>query len=81
MKKIQKAGAVLDDNGEVDLTQVQDANVKKYLEANLGMVRMTLMQADLEFEYPQKIERMRIKADILEMAYREEEKLEFTNIA
>ena len=65
----------------MDLSQVQDANVKKYLEANIGMVRMTLMQADLEFEYPQKIEKMKIKADILEMVHREEEKLEFSSIA
>jgi hypothetical protein len=33
------------------------------------------MQADLEFEYPQKLEKMKIKANVLEMANKEEEKL------
>jgi len=35
----------------------------------------------LEFEYPQKLERMKIKADIVEMANKEEEKLEFAEFA
>ena len=39
------------------------------------------MQADLEFEYPQKIEKMQIKADILELVNKEEEKLEFAEYA
>jgi hypothetical protein len=39
------------------------------------------MQADLEFEYPQKLEKMIVKADILELANKEEEKLKFTEFA
>jgi len=35
----------------------------------------------LEFEYPQKLERMKIKADVLELANKEEEKLEFAEFA
>lgn len=35
----------------------------------------------MEFEYPQKLERMKIKADIVEMANKEEEKLEFAEFA
>ena len=33
------------------------------------------MQADLEFEYPQKVEKMLVRADVLELANKEEEKL------
>lgn len=33
------------------------------------------MQADLEFEYPQKLERIQVKADILKMLEEEEVKL------
>lgn len=33
------------------------------------------MQADLEFEYPQKLEKIKAKANVLEMANKEEEKL------
>jgi hypothetical protein len=39
---------------------------------NETLVKVTLMQADLEFEYPQKLEKMTIKADILEMLEEEE---------
>ena len=35
------------------------------------------MHADLEFEYPQKIEKMLIKADVVELARKEEDKLKF----
>lgn len=33
------------------------------------------MQADLEFEYPQKLEKLMIKADILKMVEEEEAKV------
>jgi len=39
------------------------------------------MHADLEFEYPQKIEKMLIKADVVELATKEEEKLKFAEFA
>lgn len=51
------------------------------MQKNIDMVRLTLMQADLEFEYPQKIEKMMIKADVIEMADKEEEKLKFAEFA
>lgn len=37
------------------------------------------MQADLEFEYPQKLEKLMVKADLLKWLDEEEEKLK--NIA
>jgi len=52
LKKLRKIGVSLDDNGEADLSAVKDENVKKWLGKNLSLVRLTLMQADLEFEYP-----------------------------
>lgn len=81
LKKIQKHGAVLTDGGDVDLSSVKEDNVRVYLKKNQSLVQMTLMQADLEFEYPQKIEKMLIRADIVEMATKEEEKLEFAEYA
>lgn len=39
------------------------------------MVKLTLMQADLEFEYPQKLERMSIKGDMLKLIEEEEQKM------
>ena len=81
MKKIQKYGARLDDDGELDLSEVREDNVKKYLKDKESLVKLTLMQADIEFEYPQKLEKMMIRADVIEMADKEEEKLSFAAFA
>lgn len=55
--------------------------MRKYLTQNESLVRLTLMQADLEFEYPHKLEKMIAKADVLELADKEEEKLKFGEFA
>ena len=81
MRKLRKQGARLHDNGDLDLSQVKEANVRKYLMKNESLVRLTLMQADLEFEYPHKLEKMMVKADIVELANKEEEKLQFAVFA
>jgi len=39
------------------------------------------MQADLEFEYPHKLEKMLVKADVVELASKEEEKIQFAAFA
>ena len=59
LKKVRKHGARLDEDGELDLADVKEANVRRYLEKHAGLVRLTLMQADLDFEYPHKLERMK----------------------
>jgi hypothetical protein len=58
----------------VDLSQVENQTVIASLKKNLNLVKLTLMQADLEFEYPQKLEKMMIKGDILRMVEEEEQK-------
>lgn len=79
--KLKKLGATLDDNGDLNTLEVENANDRKWLTKNEGLVKLTLYQSDLEFEYPQKLERMKIKADVVEMANKEEEKLEFAEFA
>lgn len=81
LKKLRKFGAKLNDEGELDLTDVQEDNVRKYFEKNASLVRLTLMQADLEFEYPQKLEKMKIQADVYQLAVKEDEKLKFADYA
>lgn len=81
LKKLARYGAELDDAGELDLSNVKEENVVKYLKKNEQLVKLTLMQADLEFEYPQKIEKMLVKADVLELAEKEEAKLNFAAFA
>ena len=39
------------------------------------LVKVTLMQADLDFEYPQKLERLLVRSEILAWLDEEEEKL------
>mmetsp|Transcript_36958 Transcript_36958/g.56607 ORF Transcript_36958/g.56607 Transcript_36958/m.56607 type:complete len:404 (+) Transcript_36958:405-1616(+) len=81
LKKLQKYGVELDGEGELDLSNVELANVKEYIKKNETLVKITLMQADLEFEYPHKLERMQARADVLELAEKEEEKLDFAEFA
>ena len=52
-----------------------DQHEFKELKKNEDLVRLTLMQADLEFEYPQKLERLRVKADVLKLVEEEEVKM------
>ena len=40
------------------------------------MVKVTLMQADLEFEYPHKLEKLLVRSEILSWLDEEEKKLE-----
>lgn len=43
LKKVQKYGAKLDEDGELNLSDVKDDNVKKYLMKNQSIVKLTLM--------------------------------------
>jgi hypothetical protein len=65
----------LDQNGEVDYSQVQNKNVIETLQKQEPLVKVTLMQADLEFEYPQKLEKLLVRSDLLRWLDEEEEKL------
>lgn len=65
----------LDDQGEVDFSKVRNQNVISILKKQESLVKVTLMQADLEFEYPQKLEKLLVKSDLLRWLDEEEEKL------
>ncbi len=75
LKKLRRHSIRLDDNGDVDYSGCSNEHVVSELKKNDNLVRLTLMQADLEFEYPQKLEKMRIKGDILKLVEEEEAKL------
>ncbi len=79
LKVLNKYGVTLDDDANPILSHIQDENIRKYLERKESLVRVTLMQADLEFEYPQKLEKLLVKSDLLRWLDEEEEKLK--NIA
>lgn len=81
LRKLEKYGVRLDEEGELDLSAVPEKNVRKFLTENASMATLTLMQADLEFEYPHKLEKMLVKADVVELANKEEEKLQFAAFA
>jgi len=65
----------LNDNADVDYSTVKDEHVVKELKSHGALVKLTLMQADLEFEYPQKLEKIKIKADLLKLVEEEEAKI------
>jgi hypothetical protein len=79
--RLRKLGVKLDEHGELDLTDVELKNERNYILKNSSIAKLTLMQSDLEFEYPQKLEKMQIRADVIEMANKEEEKLQFAEFA
>jgi len=79
LKVLQKFKVKLDDEANLNLSRIGSRNFRGFLQRNASLVRVTLMQADLEFEYPQKLEKIIVKADILKWLDAEEAKLK--NIA
>jgi hypothetical protein len=79
LRMLEKHKIRLDLNGEVDYRKCEDENVVAALKKKEQLVKVTLMQADLEFEYPQKLEKIVVKNEILNWLANEEEKLK--NIA
>ena len=61
--------------GEVDYSKVKEKNVVETLKKQESLVKVTLMQADLEFEYPQKLEKLLVRSDVLRWLDEEEEKM------
>lgn len=75
MHLLRKNRVRLDQNGEVDYSRCENDNVIASLQKQESLVKVTLMQADLEFEYPQKLEKLLIRSDTLKWLDEEEEKL------
>jgi hypothetical protein len=59
----------------VDYGRVKNENVINVLKKKESLVKVTLMQADLEFEYPQKLEKLLVRSDLLKWLDEEEDKL------
>lgn len=73
--QLNRHKVTLDENGDPDFSKVKNAHVLKLLKKKEQLVRLTLMQADMEFEYPQKLEKIIIKSNILNWLNDEEEKI------
>jgi hypothetical protein len=76
IKKLEKLDVTLKDDGSVDYSHVPYEHVVKSLQRIDSVVRIALMQKDLEFEYPQHTEKLKIKGDILKIINSEEAKLQ-----
>jgi hypothetical protein len=72
---LRKHNVRLTSDGEVDYTFVENKNVIGVMKRKEALVKVTLMQADLEFEYPQKLEKLLVRSDLLKWLDEEEEKL------
>jgi len=77
LRKLRQHDVRLDLEGNVDYSRVRSKGLVKQLKAREELVRVTLMQADLEFEYPHKLEKIAVKADVMKMIEEEEDKLKF----
>lgn len=75
VKYLRKHNVKLDMNGEVDFSDISIPNVKTQLIKKESLVRLILLQSQLEFEFPQKLENFKVKADILKQLEEEENKV------
>ena len=73
--RLENASVSLDEAGEIKWSSIPHKSVHRFVTDNQVLVKTVLMQKDLEFEYPQKLERKLAKADILKMVEEEEELL------
>lgn len=55
LEKLKKFSVVLGENGNVDYSQVTSAKDLKALKDNETLIKVLLMEKDLEFEYPHKL--------------------------
>lgn len=58
LKVLRKYKVTLDSDANPQFDHIEDANIKNFLQKKESLVRTTLLQADLEFEYPQKLEKI-----------------------
>jgi len=56
--KLDKLGVTLDENGFVDYSNVGSKKDLKILKDNETLVKVVLMERDLEFEYPHKLRKL-----------------------
>ena len=52
MKVLRKYNVTLDEDANPVLDHIEDQNIRTFLQKKQALVRVTLIQADLEFEYP-----------------------------
>ena len=55
VNKLVRLGVSLDENGNADFSNVKSDKVIKELTENITLVKLALMEKDLEFEYPHKL--------------------------
>ena len=75
LKKLEKFNLKLDNEGNVDYSGIPYPQLVKSLKKMDTLVKIALMEKDLQFEYPQHLEKAKIKGDILMIANAEESKL------
>ena len=61
---LQIHGVVLTDEGDLDYSAVENEHVVQHLQAQDSLVKVTLMQADLEWEYPQKLAKLMVATEL-----------------
>ena len=75
LKKLEKFNVKLDNDGNVDYSGVPYPHLVKNLKKIDTLIKIALMEKDLQFEYPQHLEKIKIKGDILMIANAEESRM------
>jgi len=58
---LNKHGIKLDEDGEVEYSHVKNEHIIKTIKKSETLIKVTLMHKDLEFEYPHKLEKIKVK--------------------
>lgn len=76
---LRKHDIRLNSEGEIDYERLQQAddskNLMHVIKKQEQLIKVVLLQADLEFEYPHKIEKIKVRADLLKWLDEEEERI------
>lgn len=74
--KLIKSKVKLDENGELDFSECKNPKmIEAYYRGKETTAKIALMYNDIEYEYPHKLERLQIKADMMNLIEAEEQKL------
>ena len=71
---LKKNNVRLTSKGEIDYGKIEP-QIQHVVKKQEQLVKLVLMQQDLEFEYPHKFERIKVRADLLKWLDEEEERV------
>jgi hypothetical protein len=76
VKKLEKNGVILNENGNIDFDKIESQGIKAFIKKNETICTVILLSKDLDFEVPHTTRISEIKRNILEEIEEEYKRLE-----